>query len=327
MRLFIRTEASPQIGMGHFMRCFAIAEEARARGVDVTFLVNDPESVAGRLAEINARGIRVEGGLGSATDFMALGELGLSRRDWLVIDSYTATEDYVALQSQVARVAVLDDLNALAHFDCDLLINPAMAARHSDYERKTSAKLLLGADYALIRREFRHAPATGRSGGIVVMFGGSDPTRLTETCVRRISEALPETRIAAIAGPANVHTDELIQLERKLYNMQIQVAPGSVSGVLTNSDLVITAAGGSVGEIAAMGLPALVLVVYDNQVAALKACPFPVIDARAGLPDDLGARIKTLMGDPDERQKIAASAHAVVDGKGPQRIVEAMRRV
>jgi UDP-2,4-diacetamido-2,4,6-trideoxy-beta-L-altropyranose hydrolase len=328
-RLFIRTEASPRIGLGHFMRCFAIAEEARGRGVDVTFLLNAlSPPVIDRLEAIGASGIGIDGPLGAAADFMALGSQNLTRTDWLLIDSYAATADYIALQKNAARVAVIDDLNALERFYCDLIINPAQAARVVDYERKTQAKLLLGADYALIRREFRaNRLASVRGNAIAVMFGGSDPNRLTGGCAGQIMAALPEATIDVIAGPAHVHTDELHVLAEANPNMRLHVDPPSVAQVLAQSDLVITAAGGSVGEVAAMGLPALVLVVYDNQAAALKACPFPVIDARKGLPADLGAQVKALMDDPVRRTYIAASAHAVVDGHGPRRIVERMLNV
>ncbi len=328
MRLFIRTEASSQIGMGHFMRCFAIAEEARADGIEVTFLLNEiGEAVEARLAQIGAKGMTIASALGSAADFMALGALGLTRDDWLLIDSYAATADYIALQKNAARVAVIDDLNALDRFDCDLLINPAQAARPVDYERKTRARLLLGADYALIRREFIAAGSAESGTAITIMFGGSDPTQLTARCAEAIQAALPEADIRLIAGPANQHTDDLIRLAQKSDRIRLFISPDSVADVLVNSALVITAAGGSVGEVAAMGLPALVLVVYDNQAAALKACPFPVIDARNGLPDDLGAHVRALVDDPAGRARIARKAHAVVDGLGPKRIVEAMRNV
>jgi UDP-2,4-diacetamido-2,4,6-trideoxy-beta-L-altropyranose hydrolase len=327
MRLFIRTEASSQIGMGHFMRCFAIAEEARAQGIAVTFLLNEVgEAVNARLTQIGAQGMAIAGALGSMADFMALGAVGLTRNDWLLIDSYAASEDYIALQKNLTRAAVIDDLNALERFDCDLLINPAQSARHIDYECKTKARLLLGADYALIRREFLEA-GSAAGMGITIMFGGSDPTQLTARCAEAVHAGLPETDIRLIAGPANQHTDDLVRLGQRSDRIQVFVSPESVAEVLAGSRLVITAAGGSVGEVAAMGLPAMVLVVYDNQAAALKACPFPVIDARSGLPDDLAARVKALMDDPAARAEIAAKAHAVVDGLGPKRIVEAMRRV
>ena len=329
MRLFIRTEASTQIGLGHFMRCFAIAEEARTQGIEVTFLLNElGGAVMARLEEIGAQGLRIDGSLGSTTDFMAMAGLALNRQDWLLIDSYAATEDYIALQSQAVRVAVLDDLNVLECFDCDLLINPAQAAKPADYERKTRARLRLGPDYALIRKEFTKA-YTGQQEEpfVTIMFGGSDPMQLTGRCAEGIYNNIGSVHVCVIAGPANVHTNSLTKLEQKLEQLRLYISPPSVAEVLAGSTLVITAAGGSVGEVAAMGLSALVLVVYDNQAAALKACPYPVIDARAGLPDDLGARVKTLLDDPARLADIARKAHAMVDGEGPRRIVESLLNV
>jgi UDP-2,4-diacetamido-2,4,6-trideoxy-beta-L-altropyranose hydrolase len=329
MRLFIRTEASTQIGLGHFMRCFAIAEEARAQGIEVTFLLNElGEAVMARLEEIGAKGMRIDGSLGSAADFMAMAGLDLSRQDWLLIDSYAATEDYIALQSQAVRVAVLDDLNVLERFDCDLLINPAQAAKPADYERKTRARLKLGPDYALIRKEFTETYSVNSEAPFVtIMFGGSDPMQLTGRCAEGIYNNIGGVHVRTISGPANVNTSGLNKLEQKLERFHLYPSPPSVARVLAGSALVITAAGGSVGEVAAMGLPALVLVVYDNQAAALKACPYPVIDARAGLPDNLGAQVKALLDNPARLAEIARKAHAVVDGGGPRRIVETLLNV
>jgi len=320
-RLLIRTEASNAVGMGHFMRCFAIAEEARTRGIEVRFVISalsDP--VAGRCRRIGATA--------RATGTLPGGDAGivaamLKPDDWLLIDSYQATADYVAALHRSAHVAVIDDLAALPRYDCDLIVNPAQSASQSTYRARTAAKLLLGAPYALIRREFRTAHA-GSGPAVGVMFGGSDPRRLTGGCARMLRAALPEMRIKLIAGPAHIHTDELRALALADHRMELHVDPPSVAGVLAGCDLVLTAAGGSVGEIAAMGLAALVLVLYDNQKAALEQCPFPVIDARGDLPADLGLRAKALIDDPARLRTIAGAAHKIVDGKGAQRIVEAM---
>ncbi len=326
MKLFFRTQASPQIGMGHFMRCYALAEAARAEGWEVTFLLDElSPAVAERLGVIGADGQATFCVVAAEGD---LADVAFTRDDWLVIDSYDATADYIRDLTGRVRTAVLDDLNALGRFDCDLLINPAMAAPRMGYEARTSGRVLLGESYGLIRREFTasHVPDT-EEATVTVTFGGADPTQMTAACTWLLHDALPDTIIKVIAGPANTHTSSLLGLEKQLRRMRLYVSPPSVADVLAGSALVITAAGGSVGEIAAMGLPALVLVVYDNQKAALAACPYPVIDARAGLPDDLGARVAAMMADPDERARNAAHAYALVDGRGPQRILEAMRHV
>lgn len=329
MRLFIRTEASTAIGMGHFMRCFAIAEEARAQGWEVAFLLNEiRDAVAARINAIGAHGREIPGALGYEGDFVALHELGVARPDWILVDSYQATEAFIHTLAQAAHVAVIDDLGLLDSYDADLIINAAEAAHAMPYGRKSRARLLLGADYAQIRREFRQ-PALPLVGGpsVSVMFGGSDPRNLTGDCAELLHDLLPGVAIKVIAGPANVHGDALAALAQRLERMHLFLAPDSVARVLAGSDLVVTAAGGSVGEVAAMDLAALVLVVVDNQAAALTACPYPVLDARNGLPEALGVEVATLMAAPDLRRALAANAHALVDGRGAERIVEFMTRV
>ncbi len=320
-RLLIRTEASNAVGMGHFMRCFAIAEEARGRGIEVHFVVSalsDP--VAERCRRIGATA-RATGSL-PGEDAGRVAAM-LKPEDWLVIDSYAATADYVATLHKAARVAVIDDLAALSRYDCDLIINPALSASQSTYRARTQAKLLLGAAYALIRKEFRTAHA-GAGPAVGVMFGGSDPRQLTGGCARMLRSAMPGMRLVIVAGPAHVHVDELRTLAAADPLIELHVDPPSVAAVLAGCDLVLTAAGGSIGEMAALGLAALVLVLYDNQKAALEQCLFPVIDARQDLPADLGARAKAMIDDPAGLKAIADKAHKIVDGKGAKRIVEVL---
>ena len=320
-RLIVRTEASNAVGMGHFMRCFAIAEEARGRGVEVGFVVSSiSDPVADRCRRIGAQA-RATGALpGEDTAIVAA---MLRPDDWLLVDSYAATAGYIADLHKVSRVAVIDDLAALDHYDCDLIINAAQSASASTYRARSQAELLLGAPYALIRREFRDVPkAVG--GAVGIMFGGSDPRRLTGGCAALLRAAMPDRHLVIVAGPAHLYTDELRAMAAADPLIALHIDPPSVSGVLAGCDLVLTAAGGSVGEMAAMGVAALVLVLYDNQKAALEQCPFPVIDARSDLPADLGAHAKALVDDPAQLKLIASAAHKVVDGKGAQRIVEVL---
>lgn len=324
MKLFIRTEASGQIGMGHFMRCFAVAEEARRRDIPVIFLMRtDDAGIAVRAAAIGARLYLIPEALGD--DVAAIAACGIAADDWLVVDSYRISEAYLSRLHGLARLAVVDDLNACDTYDCDLLINAADAAFDMGYGLRTRAGLLLGADYAMIRREFLtpRSPADA-TRTIAVTFGGSDPAGLTVVVAERLRHAFPDVHIRALAGPANMHIGLLRDTARDLGNIELFVDPPSVAEALAGASLVVTAAGGSVGELAAMALPALVLVVYDNQAAFLRACPFPALDVREGLPDDLEALVGAMMDDAQGLKDIAAHAHARVDGRGAQRIVAAM---
>ncbi|WP_155914556.1 PseG/SpsG family protein [Asticcacaulis sp. AC460] len=310
-RLLIRTEAGPEIGMGHFMRCFALAEEARARGVAVVFLINEiSDTVRTRCESIGA----------SAEIVTGFDMLPVEAGDRVVIDSYKATAAYIS--GITAPVAVIDDLENLDRYDCAVIVNPALAARAETYTGKTSARLLLGPQYALIRQEFRSVVTPEAEPFVAITLGGSDPAGLTGPAARHIHEVLTDMSLRVIAGPANRHIDEL--RASGLPRMELFVAPPSVAEVLAGARLVVVGAGGSLNEVAAMGLPGLAVVAYDNQQAELEACPFPVVDARAGLQEDFGERVRNLATSPERLDANARHAHAMIDGLGTKRVVDAL---
>ncbi len=319
MKLFIRTQASPAIGVGHFMRCLAIAEEARAQGIAVCFLMEAVEaSLQARLRMLDIVWEIVTGPLGSDATAVAdrVGD------NWLIVDSYRATSDYLAALDARTRLVVMDDLADFAPLSGRIVVNAAQSAADMPYDRiAPQAVKLLGPAYAPVRAEFRRVAEPG--SGIAVMFGGSDPFALSEPVLAAIRSVLPEVPVRLIVGPANPRRDILLALTDTC--IDVIVDPADVAGVLAGSDLVVTAAGGSVNEIAALGLPALAVVVADNQAAWLSACPFPVVDARGGLPSDFADRVHALCADPDLRRRIAAEAHVIVDGQGAARIVAAIK--
>ena len=321
MKLVIRTEASTTIGLGHFMRCFALAEAAREQGLAVTFVVNADAPVRERAEAVGAHMVTAP----PPGHDHAVMDAEVARDDWVVIDTYAANADYLASLSARAKLAVIDDLDALDRFDCRVLINPTPAAPKASYATKSNAKLLLGPDYALVRSEFRAPLATVEGGCVTLTFGGSDPTGLTTTVAEQLHAALPGEVIRAIAGPANRHIPELRALAQRLERLQLVVDPPSMVEALSGSALVVTAAGGSVNELAALGMPALAMVVYDNQAAWLDACPFPAIDARGGIQADFPAAVAALMADSVRRQAIARTAHGIVDGQGVFRILQALQ--
>lgn len=330
-RLWIRTEASSAIGLGHFMRCFAIAEAARAKDWKVTFILNEAsETVQNHMAAIGANWVQVQSKIGSQADGVALRTL-VSGHHWLIIDSYSATADYIAAMYDHAKVLVMDDLAELSHIRAHIVVNAAAAAKTLPYDDiAPQAVACLGPRYAPIRAEFsRNYPPSDQEGFIALMFGGSDPNNLTGQALGHLyHEMFPmighRVPIRLIAGPANPHIEALSAQMAGMEQVSLHVAPESVAETLNGAALVVTAAGGSVGEIAAQSLMALVLIVVGNQVMSLKSSPYPVMDARAGLPDDFAQWVATFLMHPEICQDTAARAKALVDGQGPRRIVEIM---
>ena len=326
MKLFIRTQASPAIGVGHFMRCLAIAEEARAQGVGVAFLMESLDApLCRRLDDLGIPLTLMPHPLGSAEDAEAVA--ALVDGEWLIVDSYQANGDYLTTLHARTKLLVMDDLAQVDPLPCRIVVNAALSAETLPYGRiAPDALRLLGPAYAPIRREFRAVSAVKSTRTTIsVMFGGSDPFDMTAKVAMALRVAIPDAGIRLLVGPANPRRQDLLAQAEGDDAFAVFVDPPSVADVLAGSDLVVTAAGGSVNEIAAMGLAALAVIVADNQAIWLTACPFPVIDARQGLPGAFAGQVKGLVDDVETRRAIAEAAHRLIDGEGVERILAAIK--
>lgn len=325
--LLFGTHASRLSGMGHFMRCFALAEEARVRGIGSHFLLQRAsEAMCDRLQSIGASWHEA----GPAWIDACVSH-PCDEKAWWIIDCADITAQSLGRLRRKARVLYFDDACALERYDCDIVVNASPAALSMPYAQRTDAstRLLAGPPYSMVRREFRaHAKAVEsvRANGprVAIMLGGSDASNLTGQVVRALREALPSTGLDIVLGPASAGLDELRTTWAGATEVTILVNPPDLALRLAASDLVVTAAGGSMGELCALRQAALALVVVDNQAKALADSPFPVHDARNGVPADLGLQVKRLLGDPGQLRTIREAAGKLVDGLGPQRTLDAM---
>lgn len=327
MRIWVRTEASARVGLGHFMRCYAIAEEARTQGHEVVFLINDmAEAAMQRLINLGIRWRTLDTMVGSPEDVQAMRAV-IPLGEVILCDSYAIGPDlYDNLYADYIVVA-MDDMAVVRPLKVHLLINAAPSAHTRPYDEiAPEAVKCLGPAYAQIRQEFRRRYPAPRERHISVMFGGSDPFGFTALCAETLAD-MGAAEVRLIAGPAHTRVDELRRLCAERPECKLYLSPDNVAEVLAGASLVVTAAGGSLNEIAAMRLCALGLVVADNQAIWLESAPFPMLDARGGWPDRFVGTVRTLLDSLDLRRGIAQRAHDQIDGRGCERIVEAIHEL
>lgn len=323
-KLFFCTEASRTIGIGHLMRCFALAEEAYQLGLrSHFFLIEVIPSLIHRIESIDSTW---------EVTTINFDEYCLqhptTKQDWWIIDSYKATAEFITKLRKKNRVMVLDDLGSLMFYDCDLIVNAAPRACKLDYERRSiKSKLLAGPKFSLIRSEFRNAirPIPGiRSGVIGIMIGGSDPHGLTELVLRALHRTLHQYQFLVIMGASSPNQQKIQTLGQELGRVDLKIDPPDLAKELQKPDLVITAAGGSIGELCAIGQMAVALVVADNQVGALADCPYPTLDCRKGLTDVFQSTVNNILFASDDNIEIRQQAQCLIDGNGCQRILHEM---
>ena len=79
---------------------------------------------------------------------------------WVVLDGYQFTlEDQRAIRQAGCRLLLIDDCNHLPEYECDILLNQNVTAESLDYHINPDAQLLLGPQFALLRREFINVDA------------------------------------------------------------------------------------------------------------------------------------------------------------------------
>lgn len=338
--VLIRADASSAIGVGHVMRCLAVAEALAERGADILFACAElPAPLRVRLLEDGFAVTDLPGPAGGAQDLAATATLAHSAAA-AILDGYRFGEDYRAGVRQAARGPVLsfDDAADLDALHADLIVNAAPDADKLDYPAKApGAVLLLGPAYAPIRRDIRLAAALAplewaARDRILVTFGGSDPLGLTGPVMACLTGLLPGVGIDVAVGGGNPRVEALKALAALLGpQIALHIDARHMGDLMRRAGLAVAAAGGTAGELAALRTPALLVVIADNQAgaaASLAAAGWPVVEARgadvARSAESIAQAAADLWRNAPRRCALAATLADKVDGQGAARIAASL---
>jgi spore coat polysaccharide biosynthesis predicted glycosyltransferase SpsG len=306
LRVVLVADASASAGLGHLSRSTAVAHALAEVGVETERLaLGAPEAVTRDQLEWQALD-----DLGSAA-----APAGAAAA--IVLDGYELDRAEVTSIAGLAPLAWFDDFGDVPG-DARLLVAPARLPRPEDGDRV----VLTGLAHAPLGRQFwdpprrEIAPEVGR---VLVTMGGTDTRDKGAEIAAATRDAAPGAEVALVRGP----------------HAKSATPPPGVSVVgplaglgdqLAASGLVVGAAGQTMLEAAALGTPALVAVVAENQRAGARELErrgaaelFDLDD-----PDDLNARIAGLVADAERRRRMSAAAQEAVDGAGARRIARAV---
>jgi UDP-2,4-diacetamido-2,4,6-trideoxy-beta-L-altropyranose hydrolase len=233
----ILTEAGKNIGFGHYSRCSALQQELEADGIETTMAVYFQDYDIDDNSIIKSNWLQ---------------NLSISENnnwDIVIVDSYLASKDiYIKLDPRAKKVVAIDDYNRIT-YPVQLVINPNVFFNSIDYSNQR-AKCLGGKDYVILRSEFRKAvllPITNdKPKEILVTIGGSDFRKLLPVII----QACLETEIPNITviDPEGIASCE----NQRVKLMTVQNA-GSMCRLMQQSDIVISACGQTLHELASLG--------------------------------------------------------------------------
>lgn len=352
--IFIRADANHSIGMGHIMRCLSIA--------DAFTMVNETK-ISFVLADDNAYQLICGRGYSAVvlnTDYTNM-ESELCRwpetePELIVVDSYYVTKAYLQkLRNRTEKLIYIDDLASFA-YPVDILINYNIYAPYINYHdiyisnKLSEPFLILGARYAPLRRMFRNIqkkqqPETVHN--ILFSTGGADELHLNLALIHHLLKTGTKGRcFHFLLGAMNTDKELFRSISKGNEDIVLHDNVIDMENLISSCDLVVSAAGSTLYEVCACGIPMIVYSIANNQKKGMEAfeklgLAINVGDLRTKeslslslemkgkLDEDAVERvfgaIDKLSDEYNYRVKIGIQMQNLIDGFGADRIVKAIR--
>ncbi|RZK62513.1 MAG: UDP-2,4-diacetamido-2,4,6-trideoxy-beta-L-altropyranose hydrolase [Hymenobacter sp.] len=274
-RVVFWTEGNATIGLGHLVRCQALAQSLQPVFASV-FVLRDPapalvEQLAAAGLEIWLIPPHVSSGLSEAY-WLGSQLLTSSFSDVVVLDGYQFTPAYQQVLSAVgAALVCLDDLITPPTW-ADVVLNQAGGVNPAAYAAAPLARLCLGPAYALLRPPFWQRPAEVEAIAprLFLNMGGADPGNQTLALLPRLRQQFPGYLVEVVTGAAYPHQAELVAYAQPLaahVHLHHNLSAKDLAALLRTCRVFVCPPSGVAYECCAAGGAVLLHRTADNQAA------------------------------------------------------------
>ena len=328
-------DATSAIGSGHAMRCIAVAQAVSSLGGNPLFAVSCEESAEFLFSKgydaVVLRGDSLELG---AIDAEALSNFCMETcASSLFVDSYAVGNGFFeglqALRKEGLYIGYLDDLYAFRtgvqktplKRPVDLVLNYSLYADVSEYATVydgAGTDLLLGPSFVPLRREYWDLSAgvpRKNVRDVLVTSGATNPEGFLERMACLVHDAFPDAKIHVVVGAKAGFSAPCASLD--VLGSQPSLLP-----LMQHCDICVTAAGTTIYELCATGVPSLAISIVDNQVDNAKAFARLGLGFGHAVTDADGDILHNLvaLNDFDVRQRFLERMQATVSGNGAMKV-------
>ena len=269
--LYIRADGNSEIGTGHIMRCLSIAAAYRKSGGNCVFVTADERMKP--LIDENGFSVICLYSIWNDLDreIEKMEQLIAERRiERLLVDSYFVTPDYLTRLHKLTYLIYMDDIDSFV-YPCSELINYNINADKLDYpSRYPNTRLRLGPKYAPLREEFNDLPPhqiRRHAESALITTGGSDPFNIAEQLATQANRHpyLAHLHFNIVVGRFSKRVPELQAIVDEHPGVAIHRNVSSISELMRDSDIAVSAGGSTLYELCACGVPTVVYTMADNQ--------------------------------------------------------------
>jgi spore coat polysaccharide biosynthesis protein SpsF len=335
VKVLVRCDGDALCGLGHVVRSLAVADELREQhGCGISFAM---ASGAPGMALVREKGFPVAAKPdGVAEEDWLEGVMQRQRPDLLLLDvrSGLSREKVGDWRRNGIVIATVDDPSE-RRLEADLAFYPPVPqARGLDWSEFTG-ELYLGWEWVLLRKDFAATAAAGETapGGdapaqVLVTMGGSDPAGMTLVALRALDQVQSDLAVTVVVGAAFSHDAELAELIGALrHPVSLRRNVTEMAALMRGADVCIASFGVTAYELAAVGVPSILLCLSEDHASSASALSAAGIAVNLGLhqevsAEDLAGSIRALLEDPERRRGISCEAKRLIDGRGAIRTAE-----
>ncbi|WP_080055072.1 UDP-2,4-diacetamido-2,4,6-trideoxy-beta-L-altropyranose hydrolase [Spirosoma aerolatum] len=265
-RLLFRADGNAQIGLGHVMRCLALANMLRD-DFSMRFAIAEPTYTIEN--QIEATGLAVLSLPASGSQLAFINQIATD--EIVVLDGYTFDEAFQrSVRSKARKLVFIDDL-VTGHQVADVVINHAGGVSADEYDAEPYTQFCLGPHYAMLRPEFLRPEGFAKpsiDGPIFVSLGGADPENRSLEVLQGIQKVDRHLPVQIVLGPFHPNRPAIEAFQSQLPNLTVlqNRSASQMVDTLQACSLAITASSTISYEVCAINRPLITVVTADNQI-------------------------------------------------------------
>ena len=333
--LFFWVEASKKIATGHFKESLALAKFCIKKKINVNFIINYYEPVKNELIFNKIPFSTLE--INEVEKVTSLIKKHSNNPVIIINHRNIELSSLIKLKKEKVKTIVIDQLGN-KEVVCDMLINSSIIPNWLNYKFVGKAPdFLSGPKYAIFRDDFLKLNQTNKKfkkqiPKVLVTMGGVDRTGATIRILKALLTIKEKFNKEIILGNGFPHMKELNGLidKEKIEMLDIYQGVDDLGKRMSGADIVISAGGNTVFELACVGTPGLVL--WEDKHEEEQGNAFEekgvVINLGNGSRTSIKSiakSVQSLLDDSNKRKQMSNAGKELVNGKGKEYIFESFK--
>lgn len=338
--VLMRVDGSLELGMGHIMRCIALAQEFQLRGKEVVFIL---KNLLGKARSIvHGYGFRVvllKPDLDFNQDSIAtIGFANFFQAKHIIVDLNNVDTlpqknlfiNFLRNLKNADLIVIviegMDDecISMRKPIPASAVVIPYLGAQNLKYKALSGTKILAGEKYFPFRLEFKQSIKQKKKINkevkhILITIGGGNVSNYNKKICLALQELDNKNLLIRITGELNLHS-------KCPSNVKVLGNVSNINELVCWADLAIIGSGLTRYETALMATPTIVFSLNQAHMQMVEKFVKKKTACHGGLLDDLSVEqvkdiLRKLINDVPLRRSMSKEGALLIDGKGSARLV------